>query len=182
MAIILHWSIALLLIFAIGLNWAWEGGLIPDDEVRYAINWHKSVGIVLLGLVIMRLLWRVTHRPPPLPSGFQCWERRLSALTHLLLYAVMFVMPLSGWIMDSAWKEAAANPMPLFGSGLIWPRISLIMDLDVATRERVHDAFGLVHGMAANLLYLLFVLHIGGALKHQFLDRQPELERMWPRR
>ncbi|HEX7819821.1 MAG TPA: cytochrome b [Sphingobium sp.] len=179
-AITLHWLIAFLIIFAVGLNWAWDGGVIPDEKVRYAINWHKSIGILVLGLAIMRLLWRATHRPPAMPSGFRRWEVRLSGLTHVLLYLVMFAMPLSGWIMDSAWKDAAANPMPLFGSSLIWPRIGFIMDLDLATKTAVHDGFGAVHGLAAKMLYLLFALHVGGALKHQFLDKEPELQRMWP--
>jgi cytochrome b561 len=181
-AMALHWAIAFLIIFAVGLNWAWDGGAIPDEKVRYAINWHKSIGILVLGLAIMRLLWRITHRPPALPTSFQKWEIRLSSLTHILLYAVMFAMPLSGWIMDSAWKDAATNPMPLFGSGLIWPRIGFIMDMDPASKEAIHDAFGAMHGLAAKLLYLLFALHVGGALKHQWLDRQPELQRMWPGR
>ncbi len=179
-AVALHWLIAFLIIFAVGLNWAWDGGVIPDEKVRYAINWHKSIGILVLGLAIMRLLWRLTHRPPALPTGFQRWEVRLSGVTHVLLYLVMFAMPLSGWIMDSAWKDAATNPMPLFGSGLIWPRIGFVMDLDPATKESIHSASGAMHGLVAKLLYALFVLHVGGALKHQFLDKEKELQRMWP--
>ncbi|MFT3965120.1 MAG: cytochrome b [Sphingobium sp.] len=181
-AIALHWTIALLIIAAVGLNWAWEGGWIADETVRPAIDWHKSIGIIVLGLAILRLLWRIGHRPPALPTKFQRWEIRVSGVTHVLLYAVMFAMPLSGWIMDSAWKDAAAHPIAFLGTGWELPRLGFIANLDPATKEGLHDGFGALHGLAAKLLYLLFALHVGGALKHQFLDREPELQRMWPGR
>lgn len=181
-AITLHWLIAVLIIFAVGLNWAWANEWLPDEKVRPAIDWHKSIGIVVLGLAILRLLWRVGHVPPPLPTKFQKWEIRLSGLTHVLLYAIMFAMPLSGWIMDSAWKDAPTHPMHLFGGGMEWPRIGFIMALDPATKDSIHDIFGAMHGLVAKLLYLMFALHVGGALKHQFIDGEPELQRMWPGR
>lgn len=178
-AVLLHWLIAFLIIFAVGLNWAWSNGLIPDEKIRPAIDWHKSIGILVLGLAVMRLLWRCTHRPPALPTKFQRWEVILSEITHVLLYVIMFAMPLSGWIMDSAWKDAATHPMQFLGTSFEWPRLGFIMDMDAATKDRVHDIFGAMHGLVAKLLYALFVLHVGGALKHQFLDREPELQRMW---
>lgn len=178
-AILLHWLIAFLIIFAVGLNWGWENSWIPDEKVRFAIDWHKSIGILVLGLAIMRLLWRATHTPPALPTKFQRWEVTASHITHVLLYVILFAMPLSGWIMDSAWKDAATHPMQLFGSDVHWPRLGFIMALDPATKESIHTVGGAVHGLAAKLLYALFVLHVGGALKHQFLDREPELQRMW---
>lgn len=179
-AITLHWAIAFLIIFAVGLNWAWSWEWLPDEKVRPAIDWHKSIGILVLGLAILRLLWRFGHKPPRLPSRFQKWEAHLSTTTHVLLYLIMFAMPLSGWIMDSAWKDAATHPMHLFGGSMEWPRLGFIMNLDPATKDRIHDIFGAMHGLAAKLLYALFALHVGGALKHQFLDREPELQRMWP--
>ncbi|HEX7858152.1 MAG TPA: cytochrome b [Sphingobium sp.] len=179
-AMALHWIIALLIIFAVGLNWAWDGGVIPDAKVRYAIDWHKSIGILVLGLAILRLLWRFGHTPPRLPTKFQRWEIRLSGVTHGLLYLVMFAMPLSGWIMDSAWKDAATHPMHFMGSAFEWPRLGFIMDLAPATKNSIHSIFGAMHGLVAKLLYALFVLHVGAALKHQFLDRERELQRMWP--
>ena len=179
-AIILHWAIALLIIANVALAWIWP--TVADAQVRPLIDWHKSIGITVLGLVIMRLLWRVSHRPPALPSGFHRWEVRLSGITHLLLYLVMIGMPLSGWIMDSAWKDAATHPMMLFGGSIEWPRIGWIMALDPATKLQVHDSAGATHEIMGKVLYALFALHVLGALKHQFIDRQPELQRMgWGR-
>lgn len=177
-AIALHWLIALFMVFNVLLAWIWP--FLADENVRPAINWHKSIGILVLGLAIMRLLWRFGHRPPAMPIGLQRWEIRLSGITHVLLYVIMFGLPLSGWIMDSAWAKAAQNPM-FFMNLFEWPRMGFIMALDPATKETIHDAFEAAHGILAKLLYLLFVLHVAGALKHQFWDKEPELQRMWPR-
>lgn len=178
-AIALHWLIAVMIIANIALAWVWPHA--ADDQVRPMINAHKSIGITVLGLAIMRLLWRFTHRPPAYPPSYQGWERAASHGVHALLYLVMFAMPLSGWIMDSAWKDAGTHPMFWFGL-FEWPRIAWFQHLDPALRDSLHDGFGAAHALAAYALYALFVLHVGGALKHQFLDRERELQRMWPGR
>lgn len=175
-AVALHWLVALLIIANVALAWIWPN--VADERVRPLIDSHKSIGILVLGLVILRLLWRLGHRPPALPSNYQRWEIRASHVTHWLLYVAIFTMPLSGWIMDSAWKDAPTHPMQWFGL-FEWPRIGAIMHLEPHLRDRVHDIFGAVHGLCADLLYVLFVLHVGGALKHQLIDRDPELQRMW---
>jgi cytochrome b561 len=175
----LHWLIAIMIIANIALAWIWP--YAADDQVRPMINAHKSIGVTVLGLAIMRLLWRLTHRPPAYPAGYRRWESVASHLVHGLLYGVMFAMPLSGWIMDSAWKDAATHPMSWFGL-FPWPRIAWFQHLDPVLRDRVHDGFGAAHVWAAYALYGLFVLHLGGALKHQWIDRTAELQRMWPGR
>lgn len=176
LAISLHWLVAIGIVLNVFLALTWE--YYPDESVRPAINLHKSVGITVLGLAIMRLLWRLTHRPPALHSGYQKWEVQLSHITHFLLYAIIFAMPLTGWIMDSAWEKAAENPMFLFGA-FEWPRIGFIMAMDPATKKSIHDIFGEAHEYIAFVLYALVFLHIAGALKHQYLDKQRELQRMW---
>jgi cytochrome b561 len=176
-AMFFHWLIALLIIANVLLAWIWP--LVADDNVRPLIDKHKSIGITVLGLAILRLLWRWANRPPALPAGYKPWEERLSHWTHVLLYLIMFLMPLSGWIMDSAWNDAATHPMYYFGL-FEWPRLGFVMALDPATKDRMHDIFGATHEWAAKVLYLLFVLHVVGALKHQWLDRHPELQRMLP--
>lgn len=176
-AIALHWLIAIGIVTNVALAWIWP--LLADEKVRPAIDAHKSVGITVLGLAIMRLLWRLTHKPPPLPTGYARWEHIASHAAHWLLYLVIFAMPLTGWIMDSAWKDAGTHPMFLFGL-FEWPRIGFFLHLDPATKEHMHDLFGAAHGLFADLLYILFVLHVAGALKHQFLDKEDEFQRMWP--
>jgi cytochrome b561 len=171
----LHWLLALLLLANVAL--ALSVDLLPDDWVRPAIDSHKSLGITALGLVLLRLLWRASHRPPPLPQDYAVWERRASQAAHALLYLVMLALPLSGWLHDSAWKDAATHPMHWFGL-FEWPRIGFIMALPPAVKEGLHDAFGSAHTLAGYALYALLTLHVAGALKHQWLDRQPELQRM----
>ena len=178
-AMLLHWLIALGIVLNVLAAWVWPN--LPDDQVRQVINNHKSIGITVLGLAIMRLLWRITHRPPPLPSGYKKWEIGAAHATHMLLYVLIFAMPLTGWIMDSAWKDAATHPMRWF-SLFEWPRIAWFQHLEPATRDRMHDLFGAAHGWLAYLLYALFVAHVAGALKHQWLDGKKELQRMWPGR
>ena len=173
----LHWLIAAGIIANVTLAWVWPH--LADERVRPVIDIHKSIGITVLGLAIMRLLWRVTHRPPASPSTYQRWEIKASHVTHWLLYALIFAMPLTGWIMDSAWKDAATHPMQLFGL-FQWPRIGAIMQLEPTARDRVHDLFGAAHVWFSYILYVLFGLHVAGALKHQWVDGEPELQRMVP--
>lgn len=175
-AVVLHWLIAAGIIANVALAWIWPH--LADASVRPAIDTHKSIGITVLGLAIMRLLWRMTHRPPPLHPGYQRWETGAAHTVHWLLYALIFAMPLTGWIMDSAYKDAAAHPMLWFGL-FDWPRIAPILHMAPAARDRVHDLFGAAHVWLSYIVYGLFVLHVAAALKHQWFDRQPELQRMW---
>jgi len=176
-AIILHWVIALLMILNIALILSVER--LPDDWVRPAVDTHKSIGITVLGLVLLRILWRATHRPPAMPPSYGRLERIGAHAAHGALYLVMVLLPLSGWMHDSAWKDAATHPMQLFGL-FEWPRIGWIMDVAPEAKERLHDLFGGVHIWAGYVLYVLFALHLIGALKHQFLDGEAELQRMLP--
>jgi len=221
-AMLLHWLIAALMAVNIALILAVD--LFPDDWVRPAVDTHKSIGITVLGLVILRLLWRFTHRPPAMPLSYGRLESFAAHAAHGTLYALMILLPLSGWMHDSAWKDAAAHPMPLsYGrlerfaahaahgtlyalmillplSGWMhdsawkdaaahpmhlfalvpWPRIGWIMNIEPATKEMLHDKFGALHIWAGYILYGLFALHVAGALKHQFIDKEPELQRMLP--
>ena len=175
-AMVLHWLVALLI--ATNLLLAWVVDFLPEERVRLTIDIHKSIGITVLGLAILRLLWRFSHKPPALPSTYAIWERRASHAAHLLLYGLIFLMPLSGWMSDSAWKDAATHPMQLFGL-VPWPRIGWIMNMEPGAREVLHNAFGALHKWAGFVLYALLGLHILGALKHQFFDKEKELQRMW---
>ena len=176
-AMLLHWAVAGLIVVNVTLGLAADS--LPDDWVRPVIDTHKSIGITVLGLAIMRLLWRVTHPAPPLPRDYAVWERIGAHGVHVALYVLIFAMPLSGWLHDSAWKDAAAHPMTLYGV-VPWPRVGWVMDVAQPEKERLHDVFGALHAWFGYVLYGLFALHVGGALKHQWLDRQPEMERMLP--
>ncbi len=177
-AIALHWVIAVLI--AVNVCLGIGSDYVPDESVRTVIDLHKSIGITVLGLAIMRLLWRVFHRPPEFPRDMPKWERKGAHAAHFLLYVLIFFLPLSGWMHDSAWKDAATHPMHLFNV-IPWPRIGFIEHIEPGERERLHDQFGALHTYLGYALYLLFAAHVLGALKHQLLDHQPELQRMWPK-
>jgi cytochrome b561 len=178
-AMTLHWVVAALIATNVLLALTWE--YYPDAAVRPAIDTHKSIGITVLGLAIMRLLWRFTHRPPAVPPHHKRWERVAAHGVHWLLYAIMFGMPITGWIMDSAYKDAATHPMYWFGL-FEWPRLPNVLAMDPFSKNLVHDSFAQVHENLALVLYSLVFLHIAGALKHQWIDRDRELLRMWPGR
>jgi cytochrome b561 len=134
----------------------------------------------VLGLVLIRLLWRLSHAPPPLAPHRPAWERHTARAVHVALYGLMLALPVSGWLHDSAWKDAATHPMQLFGL-VPWPRIHPIAALDPVLKESLHTVFGQMHAWFADALYVLFFLHVIGALKHQLFDREPLLQRMLPR-
>jgi cytochrome b561 len=174
-AALLHWFIAAL----IGVNVAlgFTADWFPDDWVRPVIDLHKSFGLTVLGLVLLRILWRLSHPPPPLPASYPRLERAGAHLAHAALYVLILLLPISGWLHDSAFKDAAAHPLRIFWV-IPWFRIGAIADLDPATKEEVHEAFFALHVWAGYALYALVTLHILGALKHQFIDREPEFARM----
>jgi len=172
-----HWLIAAFI--AVNLLLVWAVDSMPKTAERPMVNLHKSIGLTVLGLAIMRLLWRWANPPPALPRGYGRWERLGAHWAHVALYVLIFALPITGWIHDSAWKNAAANPLTLYGF-VPWFRIGLIANQDAATKEQIHSVFFTMHGLLAYALYGLFVLHVSGALKHQWINRQPALQRMLP--
>ncbi len=179
MAIALHWIIAVLILANIGFGYA--ANLVPDGFVRTLVDTHKSIGITVLGLAILRILWRFSHKPPDLPQCYSPFERFAALAAHGALYVLIFALPISGWMHDSAWKDAASHPMSLYGL-VPWPRIGWIEQVEPVEKERLHSLFFAVHVWFAYALYLLLALHIVRALKHQFFDRHAELQRMLPGR
>jgi cytochrome b561 len=178
-AITLHWVVAVLMIGNVALGWL--ANVAPDAAVRPMIDTHKSIGITVLGLAILRLLWRLTHPPPRLPDNYTPPERWGAHVVHWGLYAMIFALPLSGWLHDSAFKDAAAHPLRLFWL-VPFPRVGAIAHMAPGPKEQFHSWMFGVHVWLGYLLYGLFALHVAGALKHQLLDREPELQRMLPAR
>lgn len=164
-AIILHWLVALGLILNIALAL-----LIPyvgDENIRFVINNHKSIGITLLGLALLRIVWRFTHQPPEYPYKQPKLERLAAHGTHFLLYILMLMIPLSGWMHDSAWQLAPEINMYWFDL-FEWPRIAAIMELEPIFKEQLHDIFGGIHMWLSYALYLLVGIHIAAALMHHY--------------
>jgi cytochrome b561 len=178
-AIVLHWIVAALIIIGI------VAGLLGMDDnnpnVRTIIDFHKSIGLTLLGLVALRILWRMANKPPPLPATYSPAEQRLAHVAHGLLYALILLLPVTGYIHDSAFKLAAQHPIKLYWL-VPFPRIGFIEHLDPATKEQVHSIFFASHVWLGYALYVLLALHIIAVAKHHFIDREPELQRMLPTR
>ena len=174
-AIVLHWLIAAAIIFQIVLAWRMEDLKTPLGFAL--VQLHKSVGISILVFSLARLGWRLANPPPPEPSGLAKWELWLSKFVHVALYGIMIGMPLTGWLAVSASKIQI--PTLLFGV-VPWPHLP-VTHLAPATKAIWHSVGGYGHGLLAFGAYLLVLLHVAGALKHQLFDREvPLLSRMAP--
>jgi cytochrome b561 len=175
-AIALHWLIAGLIIANIGLAW-WFNTLKGPAEVA-PLALHKSIGITVLLLSLVRIGWRFTSAPPPLPAYMRPWERWLAKATHLVFYLLMLGLPLSGWAMVSASPLIKVHPTVLFGV-IPWPALPY-PGLDSDQVHAARKLFGAGHSLLAKVAYAAIVLHVAGALKHQIVDRDDMLGRMIP--
>lgn len=164
-AMLLHWVLAIAIVVSFGV------GLQMVDMKMSVLrlqlfNWHKWAGICILALSALRLLWRLTHRPPAGPP-MPVWQRGAAHATHALLYALFFATPLMGW----AYSSAAGFPVVLFG---MWP----LPDLVTPSKE-LAEAIKPWHGWLAKTMAALVMVHVAGVLKHQFVDRDGLVRRMW---
>ncbi len=174
LAMTLHWVIALLIITNIGL--AWYFNTLQGAAKGAPIMWHKSIGITVLLLSVLRLAWRLVARPPPLPATARTWERVASGVVYVGFYVIMIGMPLTGWAMSSA---NPARPIILYGS-IHWPQIGAISHLPADQAKAVGKSFNQLHGLGAKLAYALIVLHVAAALRHWLLLRDGVMGRMVP--
>ncbi len=170
---LLHWMIAALIVLQVVLAGRMEG---RTPEAFAIIQLHKSIGISVLLLSVLRLVWRFLNPPPPEPASLSVWERRLSGFVHWALYAVMIGMPLTGWLATSA--SRLAFPTLLFGV-VPWPHIPGLADLAPSAKAMWHEVGEVSHELIIKGAYVLVALHVTGALKHQFSGRdEPVLPRM----
>jgi len=174
-AIALHWTIAVLILSNLATGSVMEGFAQPLKAA--AVAFHISSGITVLVLTGFRLLWRLTHRPPPLPAQLAPWERAAAHAAHWLLYVLMIAMPLIGWSIISA------HPPRPQGAATIWwmlglPAIGPISNLADDAQKAAHAFFVSAHTVGGWLLAGTLALHVGGALKHEWFDRHAGLARM----
>lgn len=164
-AVVLHWLVAALVVAQFTFGW-WMVG-IPKDPPGMranAFNLHKSVGLTILALMLVRIAWRLAHKPPALPAMPQ-WQAMLARTVHVGLYVLLIALPLTGYI-GSAFS---GYPVKFFG----WTLPSWAPK-DVAVKDWMSAAH-LAIGWA---LAVAFTLHLAGALKHALLDRDGLLRRM----
>jgi cytochrome b561 len=136
-------------------------------------QWHKSFGIVVLLLSVFRLIWRLTHKAPALPDGMKPWETAAAKFTHIGFYALMIGVPLLGWAMVSA------STLPI--ENQLFYLIPLPDLPGVSASKAAEARLKTLHEIGAKLILVLFVLHVGAALKHHFVARDDVLQRMLPR-
>ncbi len=163
-AVALHWVIAGLIVCGFALGWVMTGLPFSPQKLKF-YSWHKWIGMTVLGLSALRGLWRLSHPPPPaLPAP--AWQHALARFTHGMLYALMFAMPLSGWLYSSA-----------SGYPVVYLQLLQLPDL-VSKNKELARTLVQIHESFAWLLLATFGLHVLGALKHHLMDRDATLQRM----
>jgi cytochrome b561 len=168
-AIALHWIIALLIATNFGLAWVAED--LPDEQKYALIGNHKAIGLIVLVLTVVRIIWRLMHKPPPVLDTLKAWEVAVSKVVHVLMYGLMLAIPLAGWGMSSIYAKGA--PISIFG---LFGFPAMPIAHEKSTQELFHE----LHEITATIMLVLLALHIGAALKHQFFDKDGTLRRMVP--
>ncbi|NJO56506.1 MAG: cytochrome b [Rhodospirillales bacterium] len=177
-AIALHWMIALAIVGLIASG-MWMVDAIKRPETRAVAfdvyQLHKSFGLTVLVLTVVRIGWRLLNPPPPLPASITGLSRIAAHGTHALFYILMIAIPLAGWAMVSASKFG----LPTIVFGLFeWPHVTWLAALP--DKEPAEAAAKLAHRVMGYTLAAMLVLHVGAALKHHFVDRDGVLARMVP--
>lgn len=171
----LHWLIAIAIIGLLVMGKVMVD-LPRDDPGKFELyQLHKSAGLTVLFLSVLRLLWRFQYRAPALPATMKTWERFAAQATHVAFYVLMFAIPLSGWAMTST----SSSGVPTLWFGVF--EVPSLPGLDGSHEMHdVHESAEEAHELLGNLTILLLILHVGAALKHHFWDRDDVLRRMLP--
>jgi cytochrome b561 len=175
-AITLHWLIALGILTNIGL--AWWFGTLKGPEAIPPIQLHKSIGITVLALTLIRIGWRLTHAAPALPDTMRPWEKWAANSVHFVLYLLMLGLPLSGWAMVSASPLIKVHPTVLYGV-LHIPAVPF-PGLDSDQLHDTHKLLEKTHELLGWIAYATITLHVAAALKHHLIERDDVLSRMIP--
>lgn len=175
-AIVLHWAIAALIVYNLYLGLTYDSldSIMAKFEV---LQLHKSIGVTVLVLSVLRLLWRLVNPPPPYPETMKPWEKAVASATHWSFYGLMIGLPLVGWVIVSA---SVRNIPTLLYQTIPWPHLPLLPELPVETRRGLTEAAEQAHATLAWIAIALLVLHVGAALKHQFVTKDGVLYRMAP--
>jgi len=188
-AMLLHWLTALAILAMIPMGW-WMSQAINEPQnqaLAYRVfQLHKSIGFTILALTLVRIGWRIAHRPPPMPSDMKWWEAFLARATQFAFYGLLLALPLTGWLyVSTGWSagldralNVATSWFGLFGV----PHIPGVEALSAASRRVLaFQAMG-AHSLLAWGAVVLVALHIGATLKHHFINRDTVLKHMLPGR
>ncbi len=185
-AIVLHWLIGIAILAMFGLGWYMSE--LPKDAPKamafdlfdlgiynwqlteevsprtFYFNLHKSIGVTLLGLIVLRIFWRITHRPPALLDSLSAAEKKLATAGHHALYLLMLLVPVSGILMTLYSKY-----------GLKWFCMDLFVGLD---NPAMRDTFKEAHEVIGILMLIVIIVHVLGAIKHKLIDKDGTMDRM----
>jgi cytochrome b561 len=174
-AIILHWVMALGVLVLAGIGLAMMHLNLDPMRLFQLYQLHKSIGITILLAALLRLAWRLAHKPPALPSSMTPLARKAADGSHVLLYFALFALPLTGWALVSA--SVLDIPTVLYGV-VPWPHLPILSTLE--NKKPVEDALKLMHAYGAWAFIALVVGHAGAALHHHFIAKDDVLRRMLP--
>ena len=171
-AMTLHWLLAAMIVGSLGVGLYMTG--LPLSPARIKLyNWHKWAGVTILLLSALRLLWRLRHPPPPLPSHAAAtmprWQRTGYRASHALMYLLFLAVPLFGWAYSSA-----------LGFPVVWFGVLPLPDLMPVDKELAEAVLKPLHKGSAFTLAAVALLHVAAVLKHHWIDRDGILKRMWP--
>jgi len=162
-----HWIMALLIVGLYCVGYIMTNLDVSPAKLRF-YSYHKWTGVTVFGLAVLRLLWRWHAPPPALPLHLRAWEKSVAEMTHRLLYLLLFLVPLSGWLMSSA-----------KGFQTVYLGLLPIPDA-VAKNAALGATLDEVHYALNSLLLIVVLGHAAAALKHHFIDRDEVLARMTP--
>jgi cytochrome b561 len=172
-AIALHWLLAVAILGSMAVGFYMSDLQLSPQKLKL-YNWHKWAGVAILLLSVLRLVWRLTHRPPALPrrieSAMPSWQLRAYHASHHLMYALFIIVPLMGWAYSS-----------MAGFPIVWFGVLPLPDF-VAVDKEFARVIKPLHGWLAYTLLALVIVHVAAALKHHFIDRDGLLARMRPGR
>ena len=165
---LLHWVIALAVLGQIAFGWYLQTIPRLTPERALVVNLHKSTGLVIGVLILFRIAWRLSHKPPPFPVSMPAWEQSAARVNHALLYVCMLVMPIAGY---------AASNFSKFGVKLF--NAVLLPPWGVDDRS-IYAIFNALHVTTSFIFVVLIALHVSAALRHLFFPRYGIFRRMLP--
>ena len=163
----LHW----LIVIGISLQFLWAWRIDETESIRQQfalVNEHKSIGVTVLALVLIRIVWRLFNRPPPFPGSMNAWQRIAATSAHWGLYVLMLTLPVSGW----AYSAAAGYGPEWFG----WVDLPALFPASERLEAIMYD----VHKWTGRLLLALVAVHVLAVLQHAFIKKDGVWRRMWP--
>ncbi|HLY07007.1 MAG TPA: cytochrome b [Rhizomicrobium sp.] len=164
-AMMLHWLIAVLLLVNIAIGLYVAEVMADSDPMHGAVlQFHKSIGLTVLALSVLRVVWRVVNPAPPLPQAMARGTRVFAHVSHFFLYVLILIIPLTGWLMVSASRSGA--PTNYFGL-LHWPNLPFFADLALPEKRALHHDFNAAHLYLALSALVLVPIHVAAAFYHR---------------